>query len=205
MRSFIKVNRTEEEQIEQIQQWIKKNTLQIVIAITVSLSGIWGFNSYKKYQHSQTIKARDIYLTFRSEPHNIQVYEQLKNNHKNSVYLDHAILILAKNAVTNKNYMQALEYLIPLNNTSNPSIAKVINMRIANLHLEMGNYKKALDALNTVPNSTFNGLYNQLKGDIYLASNNIDNAKKHYKLALNQISKNSELQNLIKIKLSDLN
>jgi predicted negative regulator of RcsB-dependent stress response len=68
----------------------------------------------------------------------------------------------------------------------------------------MGYYKQALSVLNTVPNSAFDGLYNQLKGDIYLADNQVDNAKKYYELALNQISKNSILQNLIKIKLSDL-
>ncbi|ABL02414.1 puttive membrane-associated protein with TPR-like domain [Candidatus Ruthia magnifica str. Cm (Calyptogena magnifica)] len=202
MKNFIKADKTEEEQIK---RWIKENTLQIVVGVALGLGGIFGFDAYKNYQHSQLIKARSIYLTLVSNPNDTQAYEQLKNNHASSGYLDQATLILAKNAVANKNYMQALEYLAPLSDTSNISIAKVVNMRIASLYLEMGHYKQALGALNTVPNSAFDGLYNQLKGDIYLADKQIDNAKKHYKLALNQISKDSKLQNLIKIKLNDLN
>jgi predicted negative regulator of RcsB-dependent stress response len=204
MKNFIEVGKTEEEQTEQVKQWIKENTLQIVVGVALGLGGIWGFDAYKNYQHSQLLEARSIYLTLSSNPSDTQAYEQLKNNHASSGYLDQATLILAKNAVTNKNYTQALEYLIPLSHASNVSIAKVVNMRIASLHLEMGYYKQALSVLNTVPNSAFDGLYNQLKGDIYLADNQVDNAKKHYELALNQISKNSILQNLIKIKLSDL-
>ncbi len=205
MKKFIEVDKTEEEQVEQVKRWIKENTLQIVVGVSLGLGGIWGFDAYKNYQHSQLIEARSIYLTLSSNPSDTQAYEQLKNNHANSGYLDLATLILAKNAVANKDYTQALEYLTPLSDASNVSIAKVVNMRIANLHLEMGSYKQALDALNTAPNSAFDGLYNQLKGDIYLADNQIENAKKHYKLAFNQISKDSGLQNLIKIKLSDLN
>lgn len=205
MKNFIEVGKTEEEQVEQVKQWIKENTLQIVVGVALGLGGVWGFDAYKTYQHSQLLEARSIYLTLSFNPSDTQAYEQLKNNHANSGYLDQATLILAKNAVTNKNYTQALEYLTPLSHASNVSIAKVVNMRIASLHLEMGHYEQALSALNTVPNSAFDGLYNQLKGDIYLADNQVDNAKKHYELALNQISKNSKLQNLIKIKLSDLN
>ncbi|BBB23750.1 conserved hypothetical protein [Isorropodon fossajaponicum endosymbiont JTNG4] len=205
MKNFIEVGKTEEEQVEQVKRWIKENTLQIVVGITLGLSGIWGFDAYKNYQHTQLIEARSIYLTLSANPNDTQAYEQLKNNHASSGYFDQATLILAKNAVANKNYTQALEYLTPLSDTSNVSIAKVVNMRIASLHLEIGHYKQALKTLNTAPNSAFDGLYNQLKGDIYLADKQTDNAKKHYELALSQISKNSGLQNLIKIKLSDLN
>ncbi|QKQ24181.1 tetratricopeptide repeat protein [Candidatus Ruthia endofausta] len=205
MKNFIEVDKTEEEQVEQVKRWIKENTLQIVVSVSLGLGSIWGFDAYKNYQHSQLIEARNIYLALTSNPSDTQAYEQLKNNHADSGYLDQATLILAKNAVANKDYTQALEYLTPLSDASNVSIAKVVNMRIASLHLEMGSYKQALDALNTAPNSAFNGLYNQLKGDIYLADNQIDNAKKYYKLAFNQISKDSGLQNLIKIKLNDLN
>ncbi|BBB22801.1 conserved hypothetical protein [Abyssogena phaseoliformis symbiont OG214] len=205
MKNFIELGKTEEEQVEQVKRWIKENTLQIVVGVTLGLGGIWSFDAYKNYQHSQLIEARSIYLTLRANPNDTQAYEQLKNNRTSSGYLDQATLILAKNAVANKNYTQALEYLTPLSDASNVSIAKVVNMRIASLHLEMGNYKQALSVLNTAPNSAFDGLYNQLKGDIYLADKQTDNAKKHYELALNQIFKNSGLQNLIKIKLSDLN
>ena len=68
-----------------------------------------------------------------------------------------------------------------------------------------GDKDQALSILGVDENPAFSALYNHTKGDIYLAQNNIDSAKKHYQLALAQLSTDSELRNLIQIKLNDLN
>jgi predicted negative regulator of RcsB-dependent stress response len=78
-------------------------------------------------------------------------------------------------------------------------------MRTASILLELGSFSEAIAILDNTTAGEFDGLYSQLKGDIYVANNNIDEAKKYYRLALSQISKDSELQSLINIKLADLN
>jgi predicted negative regulator of RcsB-dependent stress response len=71
--------------------------------------------------------------------------------------------------------------------------------------LQIGNYDQALSTLDADENSVFSALYNHTKGDIYLAKKDIDSTKKHYQMALGQLSTDSELRNLIQIKLNDLN
>ena len=200
MKNFIEVGKTEDEQEQQIKKWIKENALQIVAGITLGLGGIWGLDAYKAYQYQQSVNARTLYLN--ASP---VVFEQLNADHADSGYLQQATLMQAKTAAKNKNYELALQHLSTLTDDENPLIANIATMRIANVQLEMGDFSKAIATLNSKESGEFNGLYNQLKGDIYVADGKINKAKEHYKLALTQISKDSELQSLINIKLADLN
>ncbi|MBE8157839.1 MAG: hypothetical protein HAW59_00340 [Betaproteobacteria bacterium] len=47
MKNFIEIGTTEEQQVEQIKQWIKENGLQIIIGISLGLGSIWGWNYFK--------------------------------------------------------------------------------------------------------------------------------------------------------------
>ncbi|MBT6142775.1 MAG: tetratricopeptide repeat protein, partial [Gammaproteobacteria bacterium] len=49
------------------------------------------------------------------------------------------------------------------------------------------------------------GLFYNLTGDIYLDLSNKEEAKKYYSLAIENITANSSLTQLIQIKLDDLN
>ncbi len=204
MKNFIEVGKTEEEQVEQIKKWIKENGMQIVAGVLIGLSAIWGLDAYKQYQYSQSVEARTNYLNLASSPINSYMYDELKASYADSGYTDQATLIMAKYAVDNKDYAKALEHLNSLTNSENEFVANIAKIRAANINLEIGNHEQALSLLETTNNS-FNGLYNHARGDVYVATNEIDLAKKHYQLALTQISKESELQSLITIKLNDLN
>jgi len=204
MKNFIEVGKTEDEQAQQIKKWIKENGLQIVVGISLGLGGIWGLGAYKTYQNEQSVQARSLYLNTASSD-NVAAFEALSASHSDSGYTQQAGLMLAKNAVRKQDYESALQHLSTLVNTDNDLIAIVANMRIASIQLEMGKFKEAISTLDSKLPGEFNGLYSQLKGDIYVADNQIDEAKEQYKLALSQISRDSELQSLISIKLADLN
>ncbi|MDB3870097.1 tetratricopeptide repeat protein [Candidatus Thioglobus sp.] len=204
MKNFIEVGKTEDEQAQQIKKWIKENGLQIVVGISLGLGGIWGLGAYKTYQNEQSIQARSLYLNTASSDSEA-AFETLSASHSDSGYTQQAGLILAKNAVKKQDYESALQHLSTLVNADNDLIAIVANMRIASIQLEMGKFEEAISTLDSKSSGEFNGLYSQLKGDIYVADNQIDKAKEQYKLALSQISRDSELQSLISIKLADLN
>jgi Uncharacterized protein conserved in bacteria len=205
MKNFIEVNRTEDEQVEQIKKWWKENGMQIVAGVGLGLAAIWVWDAYKDYQYSQSIQARTHYLSLVSNPNNTSAFDELKNNYTNSGYVDQSSLVMAKYAVDRKEYHKALDYLQPLFNSENEFIAHSAKLRGAAIYLEMNNYDQALLTLETTDNNTFSGLYSHTKGDVYLAQNNIESAKKHYRLALSQLSNDSELKSLIQIKLNDLN
>jgi predicted negative regulator of RcsB-dependent stress response len=203
MKNFIEIGKTDDEQEQQIKKWIKENALQIIIGITLGLSGIWGLNAYDVYQHQQSIQARILYLNATTGKNEI-AFKKLNKDYASSGYAQEAVLMQAKVAAKSGHYAQALSHLQTLTNAENGLIATVATMRMARVQLEMGDFQAAINTLNNKKFDEFDGLYNQLKGDIYTADNQIDKAKEHYQLALNQLSAESELQNLIRIKLSDL-
>mgnify|MGYP001590384782 CR=1 FL=1 len=200
MKNFIEVGKTEDEQEQQIKKWLKENGPQIIVGIALGLGGIWGLDAYKAYQYQQSIDARALYLSSNSS-----AFEQLNANHADSSYPQQATLLEAKIAAKNKDYTLALQKLSTLVDNENTLIANVAILRMASIELEMGDYQKAISTLDGNTAGEFDGLYNHLKGDIYVADGQVDKAQEHYKLALTQISRDSELQSLISIKLADLN
>ena len=200
MKNFIEIGKTEDEQEQQVKNWLKENIPQIVAGVVLGLGGIWGVDYYKSYQIQQSVEARLLYLNANSN-----AFEKLNTDYKDSGYSQQAVLMQAKTATQNKNYPLALKKLESLINDENIFIANIANMRMASVQLEMGDYDTAIATLDSKNPGEFNGLYNQLKGDIYVSSGQIEKAQEHYKLALEQISADSEIHSLINIKLSDLN
>jgi predicted negative regulator of RcsB-dependent stress response len=112
---------------------------------------------------------------------------------------------MAKQAVNQGNYQNALNYLLPLTNSTNEFIAQNAKFRAANVYLEINDTDKALDILGENTNKAFSALYDHIKGDVYFAQNNINAAKKHYQSAISQLGADSKLMHLVQIKLNDLN
>ncbi len=205
MKNFIEVGKTEDEQAEQIKKWLRENGPQIVAGVAIGLGAIWGSDYYKNYQQEQSVEARSYYLSTVTNANNTQALATLKSNHADSGYTQESELMMAKHSVLAGNYQQALDHLSPLLNSENEFIAHTAKLRSSSIYLQMDNYDQAISVLGTDENSAFSGLYNHAKGDVYLIQNNIDSAKKFYQLALGQLSADSELRNLIQIKLNDLN
>ncbi|CAC9435646.1 hypothetical protein BSPLISOX_930 [uncultured Gammaproteobacteria bacterium] len=205
MKNFIEVEKTDEEQAEQIKKWIKENALQIIIGVSLGLGGLWGFDYYKGQQHQQDLQARGYYLSVVANPSNTDALKALKENHAQSTYTQQADFIMAKQAVNQGNYQDALNYLLPLTNSTNEFIAQNAKFKAANVYLEINDADKALDVLGDNTNKAFSALYDNIKGDIYFAQNNIKAAKEHYQSAISQLDKDSRLAPLVQIKLNDLN
>lgn len=206
MKNFIEVGKTEDEQAEQIKKWLRENGPQIIAGIVLGLSAIWGFDYYKNHQIEQSIEARTHYLSIKGNADNAdQLLKTLQNSHENSAYTQQAILLMAKHEVDRGNYQDALNYLLPLTSHEHALIAHNAKLRAASVYLQIQEYDQALSLLTNTNNTTFNALYNHTKGDIYLEKGDIDAAKTHYQLALEQLPTSSDFNNLIRIKLNDLN
>ncbi len=205
MKNFIEINKTDEEQEQQIKQWIKENTLYIVVGVTLGLGGVWGFDYYQTYQQQQNMQARYHYLSVASNPNNTDALRILKQDYADSTYTQQANLLMAKHFLTQGKAKTALTYLLPLINSTNEFIAQNAKFRAANIYLEINDIDTALSVLGEDDNESLSAFYHHIKGDIHFAQNNINDAKKHYNLALSKLENNSKLGGIIRIKLNDLN
>jgi predicted negative regulator of RcsB-dependent stress response len=72
-----------------------------------------------------------------------------------STYTQQADFIMAKQAVNQGNYQDALNYLLPLTNSTNEFIAQNAKFKAANVYLEINDADKALDVLGDNTNKAF--------------------------------------------------
>ena len=205
MKNFIQVDNTEEEQVEKIKKWWNSNGKQIIAGAVIGLAGIWGWNTYSDYQDKQSLNARSLYLNYASDSNNLGAYDKLTTDFSSSTYSDQAILLMAKYLFDAGSYTEALGVTEPLINNPSSVIASTAALRAASIYLQLGKHDQALSILEGQSENDFSGLIYNLIGDIYLDLGNRADAQKYYSLAIDNVSENSNLSQLIQIKLDDLN
>jgi len=205
MKNFIEISDSEEEQVDKLKKWWDSNGKQIIAGAVIGLAAIFGWNSYVDYQDNQALNARALYLSYASDSANVGAYDKLIKDHPSSSYADQGTLLMAKYLFDAGNYSLALDAIKPLMNRENSVIASTAILRTASLYLELGQHEEALSVLNIENANGFSGLFYNLTGDIYLDLSNNEEAKKNYTLAIENITENSSLAQLIQIKLDDLN
>ena len=205
MKNFIEISDSEEEQVDKLKKWWDSNGKQIIAGAVLGLAGIFGWNYYVDYQDSQALNARALYLSYASDSANVGAYDKLIKDHSSSSYADQATLLMAKYLFEAENYSLALDALKPLMSRENSVIASTAALRSASLYLELGQHQEALAVLNMENANEFSGLFYNLSGDVYLDLGNNEEARNSYALAIENITDNSSLSQLIQIKLDDLN
>ena len=205
MKNFIQVDSTEEEQVDQIKKWWNSNVKQIIAGAVIGLAGIWGWNTYSDYQDKQSLNARSLYLSYASDSNNLGAYDKLTTDFSSSSYADQAILLMAKYLFDAGSYTQALSVIKPLINNSSSVIANTATLRAASIYLQLGQHDQALLILEEQSEDGFSSLIYNLTGDIYLDLGNREKAQNYYSLAIDNVTENSNLTQLIQIKLDDLN
>ena len=205
MKNFIQVDNTEEEQVEKIKKWWNSNGKQIIAGAVIGLAGIWGWNTYSDYQDKQSLNARSLYLSYASDSNNLGAYDKLTTDFSSSTYSDQAILLMAKYLFDAGSYTEAIAVTEPLINNPSSVIANTAALRAASIYLQLGKHDQALSILEGQSGNDFSGLIYNLIGDIHLDLGNRAEAQKHYSLAIDNVTANSNLSQLIQIKLDDLN
>jgi len=205
MKNFIQIDNTEEEQVKQIKKWWNTNGKQIIAGAVIGLAGIFGWNTYTDYKDNQSLEARSLYLNYASDSNNLGAYDKLTTDFSSSTYSDQAILLMAKYLFDAGSYTQALAVIKPLINNSSSVIANTASLRTASIYLQLGQHDQALSILIEKSEDGFSGLVYNLMGDIYIDLGNLPEAQKYYSLAIDNVVENSNLTQLIQIKLDDLN
>ena len=205
MKNFIEISDSEEEQVDKLKKWWDSNGKQMIAGAVLGLGGIFGWNAYVDYQDSQALNARALYLSYASDSANVGAYDKLIKDHPSSSYADQGTLVMAKYLFDAGNYSLALDALEPLMSRENSVIASTASLRTASLFLELGQHEEALAVLNMENTNGFSGLFYNLAGDVYLDLGNNEQARNSYNLAIENITDNSSLSQLIQIKLEDLN
>ena len=201
----------EEEQLEALKNWWKENRNQILGGILIVVVVMGGWRGWQYYRHQQSVEAATLYQQFiqqlgSNDPKRINdAAAAVMNKFSSTPYATRAALLAAQVNEQGKDKTRAkiqLQWVI--DNAGEDTLKDVARLRLAAMLLDEKNYADALKLLDAKHPDSFNGLYDDLRGDVLSAQGKIDEARSSYKLAYEKIDPQSMYRNLIQMKLDAL-
>ena len=181
---------SEQEQLEAIRKWLKANGPGIIAGIVIGLAAIAGWRFWSNYERSQAEHASLLYDTLQQAiqnddlPKAIGQASVLQDDYADSAYAVFAALQLAKAATEQGDYdtaAQRLEWVI--DHSQQTDMVTIARLRLARVLIAQQQYDNALTHLKAVSDESFKSELEELKGDIYAAQGQLDQARSAYQAA----------------------
>ena len=202
---------TEAEQLEAIKKWWKRNNNVITIVLSIVLLLIAGYKYWNWHEEKISQQASNAYehmmLAYSNQDNKaVRGYaKELLNDYGNTVYADAAHLTLAKLFVLHENYQKAEEELgYVATHSKMIAIQQVAKIRLARLLAAEKSYDKALSELSKVNTTTYMPVVNELRGDIYAAIGQYEQAVASYRKAISEVQTHGMGNLFLEMKTNEL-
>jgi predicted negative regulator of RcsB-dependent stress response len=206
---------TEQEQIEQLKAWIKEYGMTVIAGIVLALviMGIW--RMWDTYTTNKLIHASAVYdemLNDRMQNTKDSLAaaatqaDKLISHYKSTPYAQIAALMLARDAVINKKYDDAIKNLDwVVSHSKNKPLVTIAHIRAARIYITQNQPEKAVEILQEISDKSFQGLRDEVLGDAYVQMKKIQDAKQSYQLALKELpAEDTSSRPILEMKLYNL-
>jgi len=200
----------DEQQSEHFKNFYNSHKIKIFSAVLVFLLAFFGYQYLINANQSKAEEASQLFQDILvSKVDNIDEIKfkvaMLQNEFNKSPYAARATIYYSKILVETGDYSAAVKELIWASDENiEPSIQSMANYLLGSLYLIEEKLDEALDVSNKILSEGYIGLANNLKGDIYVAMGDNDNAIKSYELALNYFGGQGEFHKVIESKLNSI-
>jgi predicted negative regulator of RcsB-dependent stress response len=203
---------TEEQQIVALKQWWKTNSSSIITGLILGLAILFGTKAWFAWQDRVAQQASDIYavmINALQNGNNQAVSEKagtLIGDYSSTPYAALAALALAGLRVQEGELEAAATQLQwALDNGDADFVSDTARLRLARVKLAQGQLDAAESVLGSAGSSNAaEVLFAELRGDIYLARGDRDQAMASYQRALAITDENSSGRALLQLKYEEL-
>jgi predicted negative regulator of RcsB-dependent stress response len=199
------------EQSELVQKWLRENGLSIVVGIAIGLVGIFGWQQWRNHQARNESNAAQLYklaqvsLAANKPDAASAITDQLMKDYEKSPYAVFAASDRAKQQVQAKQLDKAeasLDWAAA--HATDPALKSLTQLRKAQVELARDNGTAALATLDAIPANTYQGLAQELRGDVLVKLGRADDARKAYQAALAALKEQAPQRGALQMKLDDL-
>lgn len=200
---------SDQEQVEAIKRWWRTNGKAILLGVIVGASIIVGWRLWSNHQATQaelaSIEYEQVLIDMRRGDNKAALDRgaRLVEQQRDTPYAALAALALAKIKVEDKDQQGARYYLQWVaDNAKQPALKDIARLRLARVMLADGEAAAALDALKEVDMEAYGVPAQEIKGDILVALNRLDEARSAYRSAIKATTGPGEDQDRLQMKLS---
>lgn len=207
---------TEDEQVEAIKKWWKENWLSLVGGVLIGIGILFGGKYWVDTKNYHAAAASMEYEAMAQSLAQNKTLEaetravSLLGQYADTPYAGFAALAMAKIKTDANDLVAAKSHLRwAIENSGQEELKQEALIRLARVYLAEDNYADALAQLKLVTSDTHKIIIEELKGDIYVAMGETENARTAYSLALAELdlsadNSSSRLRNFLQMKLDDL-
>ena len=212
----MEVYSTEEEQIAAIKKWWKENWLSlfggVLIGIGVLAGGKYWIDTRNFHSESASVEYEAMMQSLTRD----QLEEAsnraatLLGQYADTPYAGLAAMAMAKIKVDKDDLVTAKSHLRwALDNVQQNEIKMEAKIRLARILLAEQKFDEALEQVVAIKEQPYKVVVEELKGDIYVAKGDVENARTAYSLALAELDMptsgaSPRMRNFLQMKLDDL-
>lgn len=210
---------SDEEQIEAIKRWWSENGTSLIVTAVLAVGGVLGYQAWENHVQTTGEAAAKIYGDLLDavvvegpfetpDPEALQtggfLGKQLKDEYGGSSYAHLASMFLARLAVDRGELeVAASELRWSLDNGVDESLKPIVAMRLARVQNGLGEHEQALQTLVSVEPGEHLPSWAEIRGDIYLAMGDEQQARESYQEGINALA-NPGARPMLQMKLDDL-
>lgn len=201
----------EQEDLDKLKAWWKNYGNAVIIGVLLGAAILGGYRYWSQYTEQRLEAASMLYeqmlQDFRAKrPDNARKSgESLVNDYSSTPYAGMAGLMLARldfeagdAAAARKDLQWVVEH------AKNAAVMHAARLRLARLHLNSGDKDAALALLGVKDQAGFEAEYEELKGDVYAAQGQREQARAAYREAIKHLPAGSSYLPVLNMKLDDL-
>ncbi|GFO72410.1 hypothetical protein BJAS_P2633 [Bathymodiolus japonicus methanotrophic gill symbiont] len=206
----MEIYETEEEQVAALKDWWKANGSSVITGVISAIIIVLGWNLWQSYQQDKMNQASTLYEQMLKadaamNPESVdKIANKLNTNYNSTAYSTYALLFAAKAKVEQQDLVAAKEQLqLAVLDSNDAELTHVARARLIRVLLDLQEYEQGLEIIADIDQSTLGGfeaIYEELKGDLYVAMGRIGEARTAYQAALSA----GRSSPLLQFKLDDL-
>lgn len=200
----------EQDQLDALKTWWKTNGSKVLIVASLLVITFGGYEGWKQYQAKQSEAASTMFMQLGdTSPTDVKAIQALSGEiiekYPSTPYAARAALLSAKVHYNAKDVDNAkIKSEWAYKNAKEDAVRTLAQLQLAAILFEQKDYEAALKLVNEKHESSFNGLFADLKGDVLVAQGKPADAKVAYQEALNSFEFGSRYARYTQHKLEAL-
>ena len=208
---------TDEQQLDNVKSFFQKYGSAIVTGILIALIAFFGWEYWQKKtlaeNQNATAKVQQLMDDANIANGDVKIITALSasaakivKDNPDSVQAIQSQMVMAKLAYEKNDYALAERELKKVENSKIKDIGllQVVKIKLADAQLAQKKYDDALKTLSAVTDPAFQATAEELKGDIYVAKSDINNAQKAYQVAWKAVLERKQERQILQIKLESV-